>query len=201
MCIGAGVTVVVVHEGGLPQFARILGVGGRALTEAIASELDLAFDAAEALKRQSLMANDDLGTRARAAIERPLSELLEEIRGSLDFYRTQPDGSPIAEVLLNGGGSQLPGLAERLGQLIDLPDHPRRRAFRPDDRRHRVHAQRVPTARSLSLGAGGPRAGRHGRQPDHQPPASARRARRPTAARPCSWPAPPRWRPWSGSGT
>jgi len=121
VCIGAGVTAVVVHEGGVPQFARILGVGGRALTEAISADLDLAFDAAEALKRQSLMANDDLGTRARAAIERPLSALLEEIRGSLDFYRTQPDGSRIVEVLLNGGGSQLPGLAERLGQLIDLP--------------------------------------------------------------------------------
>ncbi|MFN8036006.1 MAG: type IV pilus assembly protein PilM [Acidimicrobiia bacterium] len=121
VCVGAGVTVVVVHEGGVPRFARVLGVGGRALTEAIATDLDLAFDAAEALKRQSLMADDDLGVRARAAIERPLAELLEEIRGSLDFYRTQPDSPRIVDVLVNGGSSQLPMLAERLGSLLALP--------------------------------------------------------------------------------
>ncbi|MCZ7526107.1 MAG: type IV pilus assembly protein PilM [Acidimicrobiia bacterium] len=117
--IGAGVTVVVVHEAGLPRFVRILGVGGRSLTEAVARDLDVAFDTAEALKRQT--AGDGLAEQARLAMERPLSVLLEEVRGSLDFYRSQADSLPLLRVLLTGGTARLPGLEERLRRLVDVP--------------------------------------------------------------------------------
>ena len=51
--VGGGVTVMVAHEAGLPRFVRILGLGGRLLTEAIARDLEIPFDQAEALKRQT----------------------------------------------------------------------------------------------------------------------------------------------------
>jgi type IV pilus assembly protein PilM len=34
---GGGVTAIAVHEGGVPRFVRVLGTGGRELTDAIAS--------------------------------------------------------------------------------------------------------------------------------------------------------------------
>ena len=104
--IGGGTTVVAVHEDGLPRFVRILGLGGRALTEAIARELDLPLETAESVKRQGDLAPDDLGARARVAMERPLSELLDEVRGSIDYYRTQPGAAPLRRVLLTGGCSR-----------------------------------------------------------------------------------------------
>src|SRR6476659_6335707 len=39
--IGGGVTVVVVHELGIPRFVRILGSGGRSVTDAVARDLEL----------------------------------------------------------------------------------------------------------------------------------------------------------------
>src|SRR5205814_1973551 len=36
---GGGVTTITVHEGGIPRFVRVLGTGGRELTDAIASDL------------------------------------------------------------------------------------------------------------------------------------------------------------------
>lgn len=128
--IGGGTTVIVVHEDGLPRFVRILGVGGRALTDAIARELDLPVDTAESVKRQGELAPNDLDARARAAMERPLRDLLDEVRGSIDYYRTQPGSAPLRRVLVTGGTSRLAGLTERLGRLLGVTTE----AARPRDR-------------------------------------------------------------------
>ena len=49
---GGGVTAIAVHEGGIPRFVRVLGTGGRELTDAISAELNIPIETAEALKRQ-----------------------------------------------------------------------------------------------------------------------------------------------------
>jgi type IV pilus assembly protein PilM len=119
---GGGVTAIAVHEGGVPRFVRVLGTGGRELTDAIASELDLPPETAEALKRQlGGDGHDELVTRARASIERPLSVLLDEVRSSIDYYRNQVGSSPLLRIVVTGGGAQLPGLSERLSALVGVP--------------------------------------------------------------------------------
>lgn len=119
--IGAGVTVIVVHEAGLPRFVRILGVGGRVLTEVAARDLELSADVAEALKRRVAEAPAALLDRARGVLDRPLGDLLDEVRGSLDYYRTQPDSVPVRRVVLTGGTALLPEVPERLATLVNLP--------------------------------------------------------------------------------
>jgi type IV pilus assembly protein PilM len=118
---GGGVTAIAVHDAGIPRFVRVIGTGGRELTEAVAAELNMPWDTAEALKRQLGHSDDELVQRARVAIERPLAMLLDEVRSSLDYYRNQPSGSRLARVVVTGGASQLPGLPERLGTLVGLP--------------------------------------------------------------------------------
>ncbi|MCU1456812.1 MAG: type pilus assembly protein PilM [Actinomycetia bacterium] len=117
--VGAGVTVVVVHEGGVPRFVRVLGTGGRAFTDAITEALNIEPDAAEALKRQGSAAGDDF-TPARQAMARPTDALLEDIRGSIDYYRTQSGATEIRQVVITGGGSQLEGLGPQLAQLTGV---------------------------------------------------------------------------------
>jgi len=119
---GGGVTAIAVHELGVPRFVRVLGTGGRELTDAIASELDLPPETAEALKRQlGGEGHDELVTRARQAIERPLSVLLDEVRSSIDYYRNQPGSSPLMRIVATGGAAQLPGLTDRLSALVGVP--------------------------------------------------------------------------------
>jgi type IV pilus assembly protein PilM len=119
--VGGGVTVMVAHEAGLPRFVRVLGLGGRPLTEAIARDLAIPFEQAEALKRQTTQVPEGVADRARAAMARPLADLVEQIRGSLDYYRAQPGAPRLLRVTLTGGASLTPGLAEQLRDLIGLP--------------------------------------------------------------------------------
>jgi type IV pilus assembly protein PilM len=119
--VGGGVTTVVVHEAGLPRFVRILGSGGRALTDAVARDMALTVEQAEALKRQGPLAAEEHAQAASAAMARPLADLVEQIRGSLDYYRTQPDAARILRVTLTGGAAQTPGLSEQLRELIGMP--------------------------------------------------------------------------------
>ena len=119
--IGGGVTCVVVHEAGTPRFVRVLGSGGRALTDAISSALEVPFDTAESVKRQIGTVHDDVVTQARTAIERPLGVVLDEIRSSLDYYRNQPGASRLLRVQVTGGGAQLADLRDRLGALLSVP--------------------------------------------------------------------------------
>jgi type IV pilus assembly protein PilM len=122
--IGGGVTVVVVHELGIPRFVRILGSGGRSVTDAIARDLELSTDQAEAVKRQMNTAPPDLAQRAQRAMARPISDLVEQVRGSLDYYRTQPDSIRLLRVTLTGGGALTPGLVEQLVDTVGVPVDP-----------------------------------------------------------------------------
>jgi type IV pilus assembly protein PilM len=123
--IGGGVTSIAVHENGVARFVRVLGSGGRELTDAVAADLDVPFETAEALKRALAQPNpDDMVTRARSAVDRPLSVLLDEVRSSIDYYRNQPGSARLMRVVVTGGSAQLPGLPERLSALVGVPVEP-----------------------------------------------------------------------------
>ncbi|HUR17399.1 MAG TPA: type IV pilus assembly protein PilM [Acidimicrobiales bacterium] len=115
VCIGGGVTNVVVHEQGVPRFVRILLVGGDDITDSIARELDVELDEAEDLKRRADPSSlDPRVARAGELVGDRLAPLVEEIRGSLDYYLAQSQSSPISRVTITGGGSRITGLMERL---------------------------------------------------------------------------------------
>ena len=128
VCIGGGVTNVVVHEQGVPRFVRVLLVGGDDVTEAIARELDVPVDQAEGLKRQADIGSPDPGVaRAGQVVRDRLAPLVEEVRGSLDYYLAQSQSSAIGRILVTGGGSRMPGLMERLQAQLGAnvePAHP-----------------------------------------------------------------------------
>ena len=122
---GGGVTSIAVHENGVPRFVRVLGTGGRELTDAIANDLGVPVETAEALKRAiGTQTNDEMVTRARTAMDRPLSVLLDEVRSSLDYFRNQPGASRLQRVIVTGGSAQMPGLPERLSALTGTQVEP-----------------------------------------------------------------------------
>src|SRR5205085_12442630 len=121
VCVGAAITNVVVHQRGVPEFVRMLGVGGDDITEGIAAELAVDADTAEDLKRRANPNSaDDLESRTAQIVTARSTLLLEEIRGSLDYYQAQPEASPIGRIILTGGGSRTINLAESLEQTQGL---------------------------------------------------------------------------------
>jgi type IV pilus assembly protein PilM len=157
--VGGGVTVMVVHEAGLPRFVRVLGLGGRLLTDAVARDLEIPYEQAEALKRQTAQAPADVAQRAQAAMARPLADIVEQIRGSLDYYRAQPGVPRLLRVTLTGGASMTPGFAEQLRDLVGLAVEPAtpREHFEigdigfPDDRVETLDPY-LPAPAGLALG-------------------------------------------------
>ena len=114
--VGAATTNILIHHNGEPRFVRILLVGGDDATKALSEELGISLEEAEATKL-------DLGRgvgpeNARALLNRQVATLVDEIRGSLDYYLSQEDSEPVSSILLTGGGSLTSGLLERLEQTL-----------------------------------------------------------------------------------
>jgi type IV pilus assembly protein PilM len=118
--IGAGLTVVVVHQGGRPQFVRTIGTGGNAATAAVASALDLPLVDAEGIKRRLGEPSPQVAS-AEAAVQPAIAELVGEIRNSVQYFATLPGRAPIARVLLTGGGARLRGLVKELRAQVRIP--------------------------------------------------------------------------------
>lgn len=116
--VGAGVTSIVVHQGGVPLFVRILVLGGNDVTDAVATAEGLSFEEAEARKRE-LGALGDHPTNE--AIADRVAEFVDEVRSSLDYFRAQTGAGRIDRVVIAGGGAVLHGLARRLGDTLGLP--------------------------------------------------------------------------------
>jgi type IV pilus assembly protein PilM len=116
VCIGAGVTTIVVHEGGIPRFVRFLPDGSAAATEAVMEALGTEFDQAEAAKRAA-----DAPPEILAALVPAVDKLVEEIRSSIAFYIAQHPECPVGRVILAGGGSRTRDLPERLSRAAGLP--------------------------------------------------------------------------------
>jgi type IV pilus assembly protein PilM len=120
--IGADLTNIVVHENGIPRFVRILLIGGRATTQALIDEQGMTRIEAEQAKREVGLAEEPgpVAGVARTMV-RAANELIEEIRGSLDYYSATSPTGPVTRVVLSGGGARLRGLAERLAERLRVP--------------------------------------------------------------------------------
>lgn len=122
--VGARVTNIVVHEGGVPRFVRILLMGGQDVTDAVAERMGVPQDQAEAIKQQLGLgaAGDGMDVQAaQRVVEAITASFVDEIRGSLDYYLASSGSAPISRLVLTGGGARLGGLAQRLQVTTRVP--------------------------------------------------------------------------------
>lgn len=121
--IGAKVTNIVVHSGGVPRFVRILLMGGQDVTDAVADKLGVPQSQAEALKQDPDSGGFDHESvlSAGRAVESTAAAFVDEVRGSLDYFAASNPGGPIQRLVVSGGGSRLRGLADRLAGATRLP--------------------------------------------------------------------------------
>lgn len=174
--VGGGVTTLVVHEAGVPRLVRIVGTGADAVTDAVARQLAVAPEAAEAAIREFRAGGDPA---VGAALEAGLGMVTGPIHGSLDYYLSQADSALLTRVLLTGGGSLVPGLVDSLSASLALPvEHARPReaidvagVAVPEDQLPSLDPY-LPVATGLALG--GSRIG--GVQIDLLPPEARREA-------------------------
>jgi type IV pilus assembly protein PilM len=116
--VGAKVTNIVVHEGGVPKFVRILLLGGDDVTSAIVERLGIPAADAEALKRDPAALAAPASADARRVVDTALNEFVDEVRGSVDYYLATSASRPLTRLVLTGGGSLADGLAQRLATSV-----------------------------------------------------------------------------------
>jgi len=124
--IGHASSHLTLVQRGEPFFSRRFDVGGRNLTEAIARQLAVPFEEAEEWKLAA--GSDEPGFRVdwsgrelqavRLVLE---SDLVDEIRRSLAFYRTVGHLPESLRLQVSGATARLPGIAEQLGELLQMP--------------------------------------------------------------------------------
>jgi len=127
--IGAKTCNLIYLEGNR-MFTRSVAVGGASITTAIAKEYGVSFSEAESQKCSNGMvalnsahtAELDEPTAALATVIRnALGKLPAEIARTTNYFRSQHGGSAPKRVMLAGGGSNLPHVADFFQEKLRLP--------------------------------------------------------------------------------
>jgi type IV pilus assembly protein PilM len=120
--IGAATMNINILNGTRSIFARDASVGGSQYTSLLQRELGLSFEQAEGVKR-GLALPDSVEPRPIQPIIETVSDALGlEVKKTFDFYRaTAQDDAGIQKILIAGGGSKLPGLADFLAKRFEIP--------------------------------------------------------------------------------
>ena len=121
--IGASTMNINILNGTRSVFARDASVGGSQYTSLLQKELGLSFEQAEGVKR-GMALPDGVEPRPIQPIIETVSDILAlEVRKTMDFYRATADEgeAAIQKILLAGGGSKLPGLADYLAKRFEIP--------------------------------------------------------------------------------
>jgi type IV pilus assembly protein PilM len=98
--------------------------GGDDVTRALMQRLDLSTAQAEQLKAARGLGltppANELEHVGAEVVRGVAHELVNGIRNTLQYYVTLRPSQPLQAILLSGGGSQLPGLAQALGDTMRL---------------------------------------------------------------------------------
>jgi type IV pilus assembly protein PilM len=117
--IGASVMKTNVIRGRASIFARDIPFGGHNYTHAIAQQLGISFEQAEAAKiGHDPSVNWDDMVPALEAVSRELSL---EVQRTFDYFASSAESERIGKIVLSGGGSRLAGLDEFLSSSWGIP--------------------------------------------------------------------------------
>ncbi|MFN2597794.1 MAG: type IV pilus assembly protein PilM [Pyrinomonadaceae bacterium] len=121
--VGASTMNINIVQGARSVFTRDVSVGGNQYTALLQKELGLTFDQAEAIKRGGALPADSEQRDLSQVLETISDILALEIQKTIDFYRaTSEDGEgAVQKILISGGGSKLPGLADFLTSRFEMP--------------------------------------------------------------------------------
>ena len=128
VAIGHDRSTFAVSDGRTCEFTRVVEWGGSSLNIALARIFDSTPSEVEPIKRQlsldgSTTPEDLTPEQAALALEtvrRQVQSFARELVSSLQFYQNQPGSLGIGEIVLTGGTTHLPGLAEELERLIGV---------------------------------------------------------------------------------
>ncbi len=127
--VGAGTSDIAITKDGTVVSYGMVDMAGDEITEVIAKEFLLDFDAAEALKlrlrhEEELSFSDIVGipyTMHRDEILKRIDGTLDKITSNISDRIQEVNEKPPSAIFCIGGGCQVPGFTEKLATALELP--------------------------------------------------------------------------------
>ena len=116
--IGARYTNIAIGREGCIPFVRDVEIAGDSYTHAIQNATGLGVIEAESLKKAGLQGQ---AREVFEAVGMTTETLLREVKRSIEYYESRPDGTKVAELYFCGGGSRLAGLIEAFMDALGIP--------------------------------------------------------------------------------
>ena len=126
LSIGASNTNLTLVEKGNLKFTRDILIGGTDITKAIAKSLNISFDEAEKLKRETKIvlgqeAEEEKKNESEKIIVKILNQVTKEVRKSLSYYKTQSQKVNYNKMILSGGCANIDNVTDLLSEQFEIP--------------------------------------------------------------------------------
>lgn len=120
--IGPASTDIAVLESGAIRVSGGLGIGGNTFTLDIAKKMNVALENAHQLKVLNGLSSGPRQAKITSALQPSLQRILSEIRKVIRYYNERlNDDRKIEQVLVVGGGSNVPGIGEYFTNELIMP--------------------------------------------------------------------------------
>lgn len=142
--LGARRTNIIIVEKGIPFVTRSINIGGALVTDRLKGQMNIGDEDAERMKRDMVhmpTQTSGLPGDLPKLFESVLQPLVNEIRYALQLYAGMElsEEKKVEKIILTGGSSQLPRLAEYLAEVLNM------NVYRGDPWARVVHAKDLTT--------------------------------------------------------
>jgi len=126
LSIGASNTNLTLVGKSNLKFTRDILIGGNDITKAIAKSLNISFDEAEKLKRETKIvlgseAEEENKNESEKIIVKTLNQVTKEVRKSLSYYKTQSQKVNYNKMILSGGCANIENIKDLLSEQFEIP--------------------------------------------------------------------------------
>jgi len=126
LSIGASSTILTLVEESNLKFTRNILIGGNDITKAIAKSLNISFNEAEKLKRETKIvlgpeAKEEEKKESEKIIVKILNQITKEVRKSLSYYKTQSQKVKYNKMILSGGCANIDNIKDLLSEQTETP--------------------------------------------------------------------------------
>ena len=112
---------ITIYDKG-PLVSGTVACGGEQITELIAGALNVSEREANIIKAKYGLALSKKQKQIQTALEQPLNLLSREVRRTIRYYEERSKSKlPISQVVIMGGGANMPGLSEYMISELRIP--------------------------------------------------------------------------------
>jgi len=120
LSLGAFTTDICIARSGILVSTRSIATAGSSMTRAIAAELNFELAQAEEYKKTYGLLEDQLDGKVFAAIRPVFEIIIGEIKKSMTLYQSKFTDDLVKQMIVAGGGANLPGVAIYLTRALGL---------------------------------------------------------------------------------